>query len=306
MLTTTRDAHIYLFPYWILDFINRNPKLDSLSEDVVGWWAKAAWQNGLVPKLGLDKVLAPSLPPDSTEDGNQMATTRIEHDLDIASLSTTHISNLLTPPSTPSPPSSPGHKTTNATTTVPPFLSYLHSKPSSYLLRRVDTPTLLLSLSLHLASLPPNSTSPLAHPHKIHPTSSIAPRTTISPDTLIAANTSIAQFANLKTSVIGSNCIIKEGVKLTRCVVLDDVEIGEKSTLIGCVVGWRSRIGKDVRLGEGCEVAPGYVVEDGTVGDKGEVFRGFEGLDEAGEDEEMGGSEEGVPEYVEESQESEA
>ncbi|KAL8711241.1 MAG: hypothetical protein Q9220_004386 [cf. Caloplaca sp. 1 TL-2023] len=51
MLTNHRDAHIYLFPYWILDFINSNPKLDTIGEDIVGWWAKATWQDGLVPKL---------------------------------------------------------------------------------------------------------------------------------------------------------------------------------------------------------------------------------------------------------------
>ncbi|KAL8686152.1 MAG: hypothetical protein Q9218_007309 [Villophora microphyllina] len=35
MLTTTRDAHIYLFPYWVLDFINHNPSFDSIGEDIV-------------------------------------------------------------------------------------------------------------------------------------------------------------------------------------------------------------------------------------------------------------------------------
>ncbi|KAI4197876.1 MAG: hypothetical protein LQ350_005635 [Teloschistes chrysophthalmus] len=34
MLTTTRDAHIYLFPYWVLDFINQNPTFDSIGEDI--------------------------------------------------------------------------------------------------------------------------------------------------------------------------------------------------------------------------------------------------------------------------------
>ncbi|KAI4281372.1 MAG: hypothetical protein L6R35_005664 [Caloplaca aegaea] len=60
ILSTTRDAHIYLFPYWILDFLNRNPAFESIGEDIVGWWAKATWQDGLVPKLGLDRILDPS------------------------------------------------------------------------------------------------------------------------------------------------------------------------------------------------------------------------------------------------------
>ncbi|KAL8799059.1 MAG: hypothetical protein Q9182_006184 [Xanthomendoza sp. 2 TL-2023] len=291
MLTTTRDAHIYLFPYWILDFINQNPKLESLSEDVIGWWAKATWQDGLIPKLRLDSILAPSNRANDVPKADTSIKNDIENDFNLESLSTTRISNLQTPPPTPSPSSSPTTKSTNraAKTTIPPFLSYLHP-PSSplktqHILRRVDTPALLLTLSLHLASLPPTSTSPLSHPQKVHPTASVAARTTISSsDVLIGANTKIAQFCNIKASVVGSNCVIKEGVKLNRCVIMDDVEIAEKSVLTGCVVGWRARVGEKVRLEEGGEVGNGFVVEGGTVGGKGEVFRGFEGLEGEGED----------------------
>ncbi|KAL8915133.1 MAG: hypothetical protein Q9172_006943 [Xanthocarpia lactea] len=301
MLTTTRDAHIYLFPYWILDFINQNPRFDSISEDVVGWWAKATWQDGLVPKLGLNHILNPSFQVKDTSEPDQIHND-IETDIDISSLSTTHISNLLTPPSTPLSPSSPTNctKFTKSKTTVPPFLSYLHRSPSSpsqqTILRRVDTTPLLLSLSLHLASLPTDSLSPLATNQKIHPTTTIAPRTSISPtDVLIGANTTVNQFANIKNSVVGSNCVIGQGVKLMRCVIMDDVEIGEKCVLTGCVVGWRSKVGKGCRLGEGCEVAPGYAVEDGVEG-VGEVLGGFEGLDEDA----ISGEEEGMEEVVEE------
>ncbi|KAL9591510.1 MAG: hypothetical protein Q9179_007648, partial [Wetmoreana sp. 5 TL-2023] len=68
MLTTTRDAHVYLFPYWILDFINQNPTFDSIGEEIIGWWAKATWQDGLVPKLGLNRILEPSSSPDDIKD----------------------------------------------------------------------------------------------------------------------------------------------------------------------------------------------------------------------------------------------
>ncbi|KAL9007950.1 MAG: hypothetical protein Q9173_006873, partial [Seirophora scorigena] len=91
MLTTTRDAHVYLFPYWILDFLNRNPTFDSIGEDIVGWWAKATWQDGLVPKLGLDRILDPSLSPNDNNNGinpsenGANANTNIEDDIDLAS-----------------------------------------------------------------------------------------------------------------------------------------------------------------------------------------------------------------------------
>ncbi|KAL8669135.1 MAG: hypothetical protein Q9168_006262 [Polycauliona sp. 1 TL-2023] len=280
ILTATRDAHVYLFPYWTLDFIKRNPKFDSISEDVVGWWAKATWQDGLVPKLGLDQILDPPSEVEESSEPDQLLND-IEHDVDIASLSTTHISNLLTPPATPTTPSS---KSTKTKTNVPPFLAYLQTPTSSAApqttIRRVDTTPLLLSLSLHLASLPADSPSPLATKQKIHPTTTIAARTTISPtDVLIGANTTISQFTTIKNSVVGANCTIGTNVKLTRCVIMDDVEIGEKCNLTGCVVGWRSKVGKGCKLGEGSEVAPGYAVEDGVEG-AGEVLGGFEGLDD--------------------------
>ncbi|KAF2971419.1 hypothetical protein GQX73_g2163 [Xylaria multiplex] len=57
ILTTHRDAHIYFLPKWVVDFVKENEKLETIGEDVVGWWAKATWQTGLPEKLGLTKVL---------------------------------------------------------------------------------------------------------------------------------------------------------------------------------------------------------------------------------------------------------
>ncbi|KAL8956548.1 MAG: hypothetical protein Q9183_006281, partial [Haloplaca sp. 2 TL-2023] len=82
MLTTARDAHVYLFPHWILDFINQNSKFESISEDVIGWWAKATWQDGLVPKLGLNTTLASPSPSEDTEASNP----NIEDDIDLQNL----------------------------------------------------------------------------------------------------------------------------------------------------------------------------------------------------------------------------
>ncbi|CAI4217148.1 unnamed protein product [Parascedosporium putredinis] len=53
MLTTFRDAHIYVFPRWIIDFAQKNDRFDSIGEDITQWWAKAGWEKGLAEKLGL-------------------------------------------------------------------------------------------------------------------------------------------------------------------------------------------------------------------------------------------------------------
>ncbi|KAK0612852.1 hypothetical protein B0T17DRAFT_386065 [Bombardia bombarda] len=69
MLATHRDAHIYIFPRWIMDMVRENDRLETIGEDVIGWWAKAGWQQGLSGKLGLDKVLQKSSASDGIGGG---------------------------------------------------------------------------------------------------------------------------------------------------------------------------------------------------------------------------------------------
>jgi len=278
MLTTHRDAHIYLFPYWVLDMIKQNETFDSISEDVVGWWAKTGWQDGLADKLHLRQILDHSSSDDAEiSDHNGRTSGTIEDSINLASMSSTHTSTLTTPPpSTTSPKPLP----------IPPILSYIHPTSTSSpnpppLIRRVDTPALLLSTSLHLTLLPP--TSPLSHPHKVSPEATISPHTNIhTPSTLIGPNTTIATHAVIKISVIGANCEISDGARLTGCLLMDGVVVGGKSVLQGCILGRRCVVGGKCELRE-CEVQEGYRVEEGTEG-KGEKFCVFEGLEDAGDE----------------------
>ncbi|KAL9116236.1 MAG: hypothetical protein Q9227_000607 [Pyrenula ochraceoflavens] len=43
-LTQFRDAHIYLFPFWTKEFARLNEDFESVSEDLVGTWAKTDWR----------------------------------------------------------------------------------------------------------------------------------------------------------------------------------------------------------------------------------------------------------------------
>ncbi len=298
LLTTHRDAHVYLFPYWVLDMIKRNDHFDSISEDVVGWWAKAGWQAGLAEKLSLRQVFDPTFSSSSagTNGVNNgiHASGNIEDEIDLASMSSTHVSALKKPKS-PKPPLS-----------IPPFLSYIHpattaSNPAP-LIRRVDTPHLLLHTSLRLAALPPSTNpppniyptgpSPLSHSQKISTDPSlIAPHTNIhAPTTLIAPNTTVATHCVIKSSVIGANCVIEEGVRLTGCLLMDGVTVGGKAVLQGCILGRRCAVGKGSNLKE-CEVQEGYQVKEETEA-KGEKMMVFEGLEEAlGEEEDEAGGE---------------
>lgn len=66
---------------------------------------------------------------------------------------------------------------------------------------------------------------------------------------------------------------------------MEEVEIGERAVLTGCVVGRRARVGKGAILTD-CEVQGGFVVEEGTEA-KGEKFMVFEGMDDEEEDDDL-------------------
>lgn len=288
MLTTHRDAHLYIFPHWVLDFVSRNERFDSISEDVVGWWAKSSWQDGLAVKLGLRAILDGTPAKDHRKDGDSGSQMSgfIEDEIDLAGLSSTHPSVL--PSSSPSASRSSRSKSLD----IPPIVAYVHPSPgptpalpSSRLLLRVDTPALLLRISLQLATLPP-STHPFAHPQKTATPSLLAAQTNIhTASTLLDANVTVASRAVIKESVLGSSCSVGMSARILQSVLMEEVDIGERAVVTGCVVGRRARVGKGAILTD-CEVQGGFVIEEGTEA-KGEKFMVFEGMDEEEEEDEQ-------------------
>lgn len=312
MLNTYRDAHIYIFPYWAKEMARVNEKFQSISEDLVGWWAKAEWQTGLGEKLHLREVFEPKVA--SRGDSGSHDGDSLEEEIDLQAMSTTKAasanahdasaphtapefqfaSRVRTPGlETPHELPSASASTTGVPLTIPPMLAYVHSsKPSAPIVRRVDTSALLLSVSLRLAKLESieeigqrtaaaSSSSPFAHNSKIAYPAGIAQRSTVTKaDCLLAENVTVEEKCVIKESVIGANCHIASGARLTRCLVMDGAVVGERCQLTGCIVGRRSKIGRECVLKD-CEVQDGNVVPDDTDA-KNEKFMVFEGLDDDG------------------------
>ncbi|KAH7039892.1 nucleotide-diphospho-sugar transferase [Microdochium trichocladiopsis] len=260
MLTSYRDAHIYILPRWIMDFVQQNERLESIGEDVIGWWAKATWQDGLSKKLGLASVLG----------GH--ATTGVRSP---ASPSRMNESMEQSPDIGPS----------DRQVEIPKMLAYVHpSSASGPLIRRVDTAQLLLSVSLQIAKLPsleetgPDNASPFAHAKKVAYPEGVKPRTTITrQDSLVADNVMVEEKTSIKECVIGANCQIKEGAKLFQCVLMDGVTVGKGCKLTRCILGKRSEIGEGSTLTE-CEVQENLLVEAKTE-DKDMKFMSSSGLE---------------------------
>lgn len=311
-LTQYRDSHIYFFPYWVKKFASMNEEFESVSEDLVGTWAKSEWRKpGYRARHGARKIFG------KTEDkslGRLSNGTSVEDEIDLLSLSSTKVSqqHLLSSPSkktgaqlasrvqadpddnilSPDDGSEEGEEA-GPVPVVPPMLSYiLSSNPDTSLVRRVDSTPLLLSVSLLLAKLSSieegsaakTSNSPFAHVSKVHSTVTIAPRVTISrSDSLIDANSTIATQCVIKSSVIGSSVSIGTGSRITNCVIMNGATIGEKCVLTGTVVGKKARIGNKCTL-QTCEVQDGNAVADETEG-KGEKYL-IGGLEDDVDDEE--------------------
>lgn len=280
MSTTHRDAHIYFLPKWVMDFVKTNDKIETIGEDLVGWWAKATWQKGLSENLGLIKVLqGRASTTQSTREDSPSPRGEI----------------LNSQESDGSPSADPGNAhnpllNKPAKATVPPVLAYIHpSNPDAQLLRRVDTAQLLLSVSLQLAKLPsveetgPDAASPFAHPKKIAYPDGVKPRTTITKkDCLIANNVMVDEKTSIRECVVGANCQIKEGAKLFQCLLMDDVVVGKGCKLTRCILGKRSDIGEGSTLTD-CEVQENLFVEPRTH-DKDNKLMSSSGLEASEQD----------------------
>lgn len=327
-MTKYRDSHVYFFPHWVKEFAMHNEDFESVSEDLVGTWAKAEWRKpSYRTDYGANKIFKQSGSALTNGDDSRNRTEpRIEEEIDLLSLSSTQITQH-TPNASNVKKQEPIHFASRvqglnpedsmiSTTTdesadqnsednndgspipqLPPMLSYiLLSTATAPLVRRVDSTPLLLTVSLLLAKLPSQaeSSSPFAHPHKLHPTSQWPSDVRVSvstADSLIASNTTLNQHCSVKQSCIGSNCIIGAGARIQGCVIMDGAQIGEKSVISGCVIGKKAVLGKGVTLKD-CEVADGKDIPEGTEAKNEKFLVG--GLDEdfgggmsGGEEDEM-------------------
>ena len=300
-----RDAHVYIFPRWVLDFAAENETFDSISEDLMGCWAKAGWQTRLADRLGLDGVFrnANGGPKDDDSTTQSLLTPSY--------LSTTNTNlpsqHTDSDASAPRISSASSPKFTSPPLQTPPLHVYIHPQASSHLVRRIDTAHALLDVSLYLAKTTVWPTHPLAHEHRIHPTTTLEPQARVSEaDSLVGENVRLGSRCSIRESIIGANCEIGCNARLVRCLLMDGATVGHGCVLTGCIVGPRARIEAPARVCSGepgkkkvaweddmektqltnCEVAPYFVVDAGTEA-TGEKFMGFDTSEDKSETDEV-------------------
>lgn len=275
LLSTRRDSGIYFFPFWVLKFIDRNPKINSIREDLLPWWSKCCWQNKqLAERLGIIDILTgnEATAIDNRCDVGDMSTTRrrdvkkwtIEDNHEEPKYSAERLEEIakakrgivVFPIRMPEPKSDASSAIVPPSeVTIPSITAYLPTASTAFI-RRVDTTQLYLFTSLHLAS------SEVQSGYRIHPSASIDPKASVSRmDCLIAAKVTVAEKAVIRRCVLGYGVTIAKGAKLLGCVLMDGASVAEGANLEGCVVGCHAVIGVEARLKD-CQVAEGYFVEE--------------------------------------------
>jgi translation initiation factor eIF-2B subunit gamma len=275
LYSTFRDAGIYFFPHWVLKFIEHNPRLNSLREDVLPWLAKARWQNHrLAEKLGLVEILAGG--SEEEAGGDNDSEEAIGEEYDVGSMSTTRKRRSTVEQ--------------QEAIQIPPILTYLPAGSAPFFIRRVDTAHLYLYTSLHLAKSDPLQPSTQI---KIDPGATIGEKAIVTgADCLVADKVTIGPKAIVKKSVLGHGVTIGRGARLMGCVLMDGAVVEENAKLEGCIVGRKATIGAKSTLKD-CEVSEGYFVDPETDA-KNDKFIPFTGLEEGAETEEGSEDEEAV------------
>ncbi|MEE6495248.1 hypothetical protein FKM82_001992 [Ascaphus truei] len=71
---------------------------------------------------------------------------------------------------------------------------------------------------------------------RVHPSALITDRLLVGADSMIGAGTQVGERTSIKHSVVGSNCCIRDKVKITNCVIMNGVTVHEGCTLHGSVI----------------------------------------------------------------------
>ncbi|XP_040264124.1 translation initiation factor eIF-2B subunit gamma isoform X1 [Bufo bufo] len=71
---------------------------------------------------------------------------------------------------------------------------------------------------------------------RVHTTADIADKLMVGTDSMIGEQTKIGDKTSVKHSIVGANCVIEGRVKITNCIIMNDVTIQDSCNLQGSVI----------------------------------------------------------------------
>ena len=294
-----RDAHLYFFPRWVKDLIASNESFESIGEDVLGWWVKAGWQEGLAGKLNMGKALGIPERKAAATDLESPQYLQKSAWLDFANLSSTRVASFndlqihsdnnpqnqesqfasrvtkASHANTANPPSEPA---SIPRSTVPPFQGYLHpslTKNDSSLL--VNSKASNTSPAIHRDALIRRvDTVPLLISVSLYLACSNDINNThfrpLAHPHQIHPDLSLPQQASIQTSsvLIDANVTLNPRITLRECVVGAHCSIASGSRITSCVLMDGVVIEEKVTLhgcvlGRKCKIGKGSELRDCSV-----------------------------------------
>ncbi|XP_075037721.1 translation initiation factor eIF2B subunit gamma isoform X2 [Mixophyes fleayi] len=71
---------------------------------------------------------------------------------------------------------------------------------------------------------------------RVHPSAVITDKLMVGPDSMIGAQTQVGEKTSVKHSLLGSNCVIRDRVKITNCIIMNGVTVHDSCTIQGSVI----------------------------------------------------------------------
>ena len=90
---------------------------------------------------------------------------------------------------------------------------------------------------------------------QINPDANIKGKAVFGENTIIEANTKLEGY-----SVIGNNCLIREGARIKNCILWDNVVIENNAELENCIIGNNTVIDKNIKLKTDSVIKAGSVI----------------------------------------------
>lgn len=109
----------------------------------------------------------------------------------------------------------------------------------------------LTGIGLYLKSQETRKKGVLAHGDHIQGNVLIDPTAKIGKNCLIGPNVTI-----------GANVVIEDGVRISRSAILDNAKIHSHAYISSSIIGWRTTVGKWVRIEGGCVLGDDVTVND--------------------------------------------
>ncbi|KAJ3111146.1 hypothetical protein HK100_002796 [Physocladia obscura] len=267
--TKLRDAHLYVFKHWVIDYVARS-KIQSIKDELIPMLTHFQYSEKVLKREGVDKFLTqPSNFDDFYNARNESSTgggfvnSHPSASINAYYANLSHHQNSITPASASSSAillenedvdqeSTDFHKSIICTALV---------AREGLCFRVNSVPTYLEGSRALIKTISPEDLVPRSVERQ---------KGCQVGDSLIGDSTRIGEKTGIKKSVIGKHCVIGKNVKIINSVLMDHCVIGDKVILEGTVVCDNSKVFEQCTLKD-CQVGPNLTIEK-EVNGKGETY----------------------------------